>query len=430
MLQRPGERGRDLGDHRDALDRDAGVLQSQRQFCGPRSRAGGVTDARGEGLEVGVPDPRHVAAVGDLVVEDAEHVVRAVLRAEQPQHLVGAGRVLDQQDRQLASAERDALAAPEDRAVAARPAAIVAGAIAKRARQRGGGERVVDVVETGQRDPCGGGPQRRAQLEAGAAQAVEADVVGADGGLRAASAAARAGVDAEMGDVDVGVGVGGAAAAAALRVRRMGQARRAGDRGILDAEVQRVGVLAAEVGDQRVVGVQHERRRARRDQGGPALADRLELAVAVQLVAEQVAQRDRARRSAAVTESSQNSSTSNRPSSAPGRRSSSAEATPPAMFAPATLCTVAMPAASRIDAASAAVVVLPLVAETTTLPRGSVAASRVIAPASIRSISFPGRLVPPRPAARAARPTPRAIAARTSSACPPLVTTASSPARP
>ncbi len=58
--------------------------------------------APGEQLEVGVPDPGHVAPVGDVVVEHAEQVVLAGLERERAQHLVGAGRVLDEQDPQLA----------------------------------------------------------------------------------------------------------------------------------------------------------------------------------------------------------------------------------------------------------------------------------------------------------------------------------------
>ena len=46
-------------------------------------------------LEVGVPDPGDVAAVGDPVVERDPEVERAVLERERAQHLVRAGGVLD-----------------------------------------------------------------------------------------------------------------------------------------------------------------------------------------------------------------------------------------------------------------------------------------------------------------------------------------------
>ena len=82
------------------------------------------------------------------------------------------------------------------------------------------------------------------------------------------------------------------------------------------------------------------------DDRGPAVGDRLQLAVAVELVAEQVRRAaSRAARARSTTGPSQNSSTSNRPrspsSSRPPRRAApaSAEATPPAMFAPARLWT-------------------------------------------------------------------------------------------
>ena len=65
------------------------------------------------------------------------------------------------------------------------------------------------------------------------------------------------------------------------------------ERVVLDPEVQRARALAAQIGDQRVIGVEHEL--ARLQVGRPAVGDRLELAVAVELVAEQVAKQDRAR---------------------------------------------------------------------------------------------------------------------------------------
>ena len=103
--------------------------------------------------------------------------------------------------------------------------------------------------------------------------------------------------------------------------------------------------------------------------GRPAVGDDLELAVAVELVAEQVAEQHRARVELG----------GDRPEpelvdleQAQRRRgaAASAAATPPAMFAPARLCTSRVPVRPRIAAIIAAVVVLPLVAETTTLPCG------------------------------------------------------------
>ena len=69
------------------------------------------------------------------------------------------------------------------------------------------------------------------------------------------------------------------------------------ERVVLDTEVGDVRALAAEVGDQRVVGVQHERGIVRLggDDLGPAVGDQLELAVAVELVAEQVAEQEHLR---------------------------------------------------------------------------------------------------------------------------------------
>ena len=97
---------------------------------------------------------------------------------------------------------------------------------------------------------------------------------------------------------------------------------------------------------------------------------------------------------------SQNSSTSNRPVSP--RPSTSAVATPPAMFAPERLCTSVWPPRSRICAAIAAVVVFPFVAERIALASGR--ARRSMAPGSMRSSSLPGSDVPPRPVRREAAP--------------------------
>ena len=107
-------------------------------------------------------------------------------------------------------------------------------------------------------------------------------------------------VAAEVAHVDGVVGQQRAAAAAVLGVRRVGHAAQR-DAVVLHAEVRHgaraVGADAPEVGDERVVGVEHELRGRRRGDGRrPAVGDRLQLAVAVELVAEEVGQQQRARR--------------------------------------------------------------------------------------------------------------------------------------
>src|SRR5206468_5327290 len=108
------------------------------------------------------------------------------------------------------------------------------------------------------------------------------------------------------------------------------------------------------------------------------------------------------------------SSASNRPSwAAPARRS--AEATPETRFAPELLC-ASRTRGRRISATIAVVVVLPLVAETRTEPRGRRSARRSIAPGSSFQSSFPGRVVlPPRPARRESAPAERAAAGSSAS---------------
>ena len=94
----------------------------------------------------------------------------------------------------------------------------------------------------------------------------------------------------------------------------------------------------------------------------------------------------------------------------------SAVATPPAMFAPARLCTSRAPVRSRMPATIAAVVVLPLVAEITALPRCRRAPRRAMAWGSRRIRSLPGSEVPPRPVRRESAPAARAAATLTSRA--------------
>ena len=63
------ERGLDLRHDLDRLGRPAGVLQPQRHLRRPGAGADDPAHAAGQQLEVGVPDPGDVAAVGDPVVE-------------------------------------------------------------------------------------------------------------------------------------------------------------------------------------------------------------------------------------------------------------------------------------------------------------------------------------------------------------------------
>ena len=83
---------------------------------------------------------------------------------------------------------------------------------------------------------------------------------------------------------------------------------------------------------------------------------------------------------------------------------------PETRFAPALLWATRT-AGRRISAAIAVVVVLPFVAEMSAEPCSSRAASRSIAPGSSFQRSFPGRVVPPpRPASRESAPALRRTA--------------------
>ncbi len=97
-----------------------------------------------------------------------------------------------------------------------------------------------------------------------------------------------------MAEVDGRVVVGLAASPAVLRVGRVGQ-RSPAEAVVVDAEVDGRRGVAAEVGDQRVVGVEDQACGRFGDDGCPPVGDRLELAVAVELVAKEVPQQDRPR---------------------------------------------------------------------------------------------------------------------------------------
>ena len=314
-------------------------------------------------------------------------------------------------------------ARPKAGLTAARPAAIVREPHPQRQAQRRRAQRVVDVVEPGEGELDIHRPRRGVEHEGGAAGPVQLDVMGGDGRLGPALAAVGAVVDAEVPQVDRVVFVGVAAAAAVLGVRGVLHLG-GGHRRVLDAEVAHAGVLASEVGDQGVVRVGGQLR-ARRQGGhrrGPAVGDRLQLAVAVELIAEQVAQHDGPRAQLGqhpikpeLVELEQPELAVDRAAAA-RRPAAGSRRSPPAMLAPARLWTRVVPARSRIAAAIAAVVVLPLVEEMTAQPSGRRPARRSIAWGSRRVSTLPGRLVPPpRPARRASSPTARAAAILTSS---------------
>jgi hypothetical protein len=269
----------------------AGVLHPHRQLGRPRAAAGHRAQPRGQQLEVGVPDPRDVVAVGGAIVEQADDVELAALEGQGAQDLVGAGRVLDQQEDQVAVAGADDLRTPERRRHVLEARHDVAERHVEGDPQCSGAERVVDVVEAGEGEGdlglAGGG----VQPEARRAHPFEADVRGHHARVGPPLAAVGAVVVPEVGEVRGVVGVGVPAAAAMLGVGgvlELGQ----GEAVVVDAEVERL-LVPAQVRHQRVVGVEDEMLLSL-DHLGPAIGDRVELAVAVELVAEQVAEQERA----------------------------------------------------------------------------------------------------------------------------------------
>ena len=99
-------------------------------------------------------------------------------------------------------------ARPKAACVDCRPATMSASGAPSALRQRGGAERVVDVVEAGQGEGDGRALAAEVQLEAGAAGAVEGDPRREDARARAAGVAVGAVPAAEMAHVDGVVGAG------------------------------------------------------------------------------------------------------------------------------------------------------------------------------------------------------------------------------
>ena len=142
----------------------------------------------------------------------------------------------------------------------------------------------------------------------------------------------------------------------------------------------------------------------------PALGDELELAVAVELVAEEVAEADGPRLHARGDLGQGGLVDLEEPElGAPGLEQRGGDARDEVRAG--RRCARGESARPRISAAIAAVVVLPFVADTSADPCGSRAASRSIAPGSTFHRSFPGSVVPPpRPASRDSAPAARAAA--------------------
>ncbi len=88
------------------------------------------------------------------------------------------------------------------------------------------------------------------------------------------------------------------------------------------------------------------------------------------------------------------SSTSNTPIRVPGAASTRAFATPPSRFEPVGLAMKEIPCERSTDWTIEAVVVLPFVPETTTIPSGSAAARRRMNPGSRRWTIRPGTVAP------------------------------------
>ena len=213
------------------------VLQPQPESAARVPAQVDVADAPLERLEVGVPHPRDVAPVGDVVVEDREEVVLAGLQGERPQDLVRARRVLDQEDRELVPVHGQGSARPKAGATSAKdsrrwcPARSPARrrapwrrARCRRCRGRGGRYLL-------------GLSHRRGSASPVAPRTPSSSTCRARTAGRGARPAVRAVVVAEVPEQDRVVRVAGAAPPAVLGVRCVREAGQR-DTGVVDAEVQ------------------------------------------------------------------------------------------------------------------------------------------------------------------------------------------------
>ena len=210
--------------------------------------------------------------------------------------LVRAGRVLDQEHENRLAVALDPLETPEGRTEALETVSYLAERRTEGQRQRSGSERVVDVVETGEGESHVNAALRSRERERGALEPLELHVGRTDVERRPRVAAGGAAVVAEVTDVGRRVVVGVPADDAVLGVGRVLQCR-TGLARVVEAVDDRSRARARELAELRIVAVHDERRNGVEllDGASPALGHELELPVAVELVAEQVAEEDRAR---------------------------------------------------------------------------------------------------------------------------------------
>ena len=303
-----------------------------------------------------------------------------VLERKRAQDLVGPGRVLHQQDRHRPcprAAPRSSRPARTPRRSSRAPRRVVErGPELQRERRRG--DRVVDVVETGEGEGSGALALRGRDSKR-AARMPSARRPGRHLRLGARAAAVRAAVAAQMAEIDGVVDVRVPAVAAVLRVGGVLE----GGEGlgiVVEAEVDDAVAAAAEVGDQRVVGVQDEpgvaggppRRRGRPSRRRGARARRSGRAGR--------GRGSRADRSPAAAPPRLAAARPRRPRRGPagpvrGRRRAAPWQLPSPCSSPPGCARWASPARSRTAAAMAADVVLPFVADTTAAPSSSRAPS-------------------------------------------------------
>ena len=93
----------------DGLDDDArlveaAVLEAERKLGGALAGDDDRLEPVEQRLEVDVPDPRHVAAVGDRVVQRDDGDAGWAAVDERADDLVRAGRILDQEQQELLAA--------------------------------------------------------------------------------------------------------------------------------------------------------------------------------------------------------------------------------------------------------------------------------------------------------------------------------------
>src|SRR5256885_1817821 len=144
-----------LVDYFHALLRETGIFETESEIAPAQPRDDGVLDRRRKGLEVCVPNPRHVAAVRVAIAQRGEEARGAAGLEKCRDRRVEARRVLHEHEPERPALVLDRLESTERRPKIREGADRLSETEVERTCGRESGERVVRVVETWDRNTHG-----------------------------------------------------------------------------------------------------------------------------------------------------------------------------------------------------------------------------------------------------------------------------------